>query len=111
MAITVRFPAMLHGIAGREVVIDEPADDVASVLMALERKFPGIGQQLADPIYNLAINDEMLLHGVRQHPLRDGDIVEVVPTISGGSAALEGRDQLKSLRATLRRKERPAQGL
>ena len=84
MAITVRFPAMLHGIAGREVVIDDPVDDVASALIALERRFPGIGQQLADPIYNLAINDEMLLHRVRQHALKDGDIVEIVPTISGG---------------------------
>ena len=84
MAVTVRFPAMLHKVAGTEVVIEDPVDDVAAVLTALERKLPGISQHLADPIYNLAINDEMLLLGVRQHPLKDGDIVEVVPTISGG---------------------------
>lgn len=84
MAVTVRFPAMLHAVAGTEVVIEDPVDDVAAVLTALERKLPGISQQLADPIYNLAVNDEMLLHGVRQHPLKDGDIVEIVPTISGG---------------------------
>lgn len=84
MAVIVRFPAMLHAVAGPEVVIDEPVDDIAAVLAALERKLPGISGQLADPIYNLAVNDEMLLHGVHRHPLKDGDIVEVVPTISGG---------------------------
>jgi molybdopterin converting factor small subunit len=84
MAVIVRFPAMLHAVAGLEVVIDEPVDDIGAALAALERKLPGITRQLADPIYNLAVNDEMLLHGVRQHPLKDGDIVEVVPTISGG---------------------------
>ena len=84
MAVIVRFPAMLHAFAGPEVVIDEPVDDIAAVLAALERKLPGISRQLEDPIYNLAVNDEMLLHSVRRHPLKDGDIVEIVPTISGG---------------------------
>ena len=28
--------------------------------------------------------DEMLLHGVQAHPLKDGDRVEIVPAISGG---------------------------
>jgi molybdopterin converting factor small subunit len=84
MAITVRFPAMLQPTAGREVVIDEPARDVAALLLALERKIPGISAQLADPIFNFAVNDDMLLHGVRHHPLNDGDVIEIVPTISGG---------------------------
>jgi molybdopterin converting factor small subunit len=26
----------------------------------------------------------MLLHGVGDHPVRDGDVVEIVPTIAGG---------------------------
>lgn len=84
MAITVRFPAMLQPTAGTQVVIDESITDVAALLVALERKIPGIATQLADPIFNFAVNDEMLLHGVRKHPLNDGDVVEIVPTISGG---------------------------
>lgn len=84
MAITIRFPAMLQATTGTEVLIDEPVSDVAALLLALERKVPGISTQLADPIFNLAVNDEMLLHGVRKHPLNDGDVVEIVPTISGG---------------------------
>ena len=84
MAITVRFPAMLQPTAGTEVLIDEPVSDVGGLLVALERKVPGLSAHLADPIFNIAINDEMLLHGVRTHPLKDGDTVEIVPTISGG---------------------------
>ncbi len=84
MSVTVRFPAMLHGKAGPEVVIDEHVRDVASLLMALDRKVPGLAGELQDPIYNIAVNDVMLLHGVRQYPVTDGDVVEVVPTIAGG---------------------------
>jgi molybdopterin converting factor small subunit len=82
--ITVRFPSMLHGLAGRELTVDEPVADLGALLDALEQKIPGLARDLADPIYNFAVNDEMLLHGVRTHPLRSGDVVEIVPTISGG---------------------------
>ena len=84
MSVTVRFPAMLHGKAGQQVTIDEPVRDVASLLLALDRKVPGLATELQDPIFNVAVNDVMLLHGVRQYPVTDGDVVEIVPTISGG---------------------------
>jgi molybdopterin converting factor small subunit len=82
--VTVRFPSMLHLKAGREATIDETVTDLGALLDLLDRRFPGLARELADPIYNVAVNDEMLLHGVRRHQLRDGDIVEIVPTISGG---------------------------
>jgi molybdopterin converting factor small subunit len=82
--ITVRFPSMLHARAGREVTFDKPPADLGALLDALGNRFPGLANELNDPIYNFAVNDEMLLHGVRAHPLSDGDVVEIVPTISGG---------------------------
>ena len=82
--ITVRFPAMLQARAGRELTVDEPVSDLGQLLDLLDRRVPGLARDLADPIYNMAVNDEMLLHGVRAHPLKDGDVVEIVPTISGG---------------------------
>jgi molybdopterin converting factor small subunit len=84
MAITVLFPAMLQPTVGTEILIDEPISDIAGLLAVLEHRIPGISALLSDPIFNVAVNDEMLLHGVRQHPLKDGDVVEIVPTISGG---------------------------
>jgi molybdopterin converting factor small subunit len=84
MGITVRFPSMLHQRAGREIVVNDPVGSLGELLELLETRIPGLGAALSDPIYNFAVNDEMLLHGVRPHALKDGDVVEIVPTISGG---------------------------
>src|SRR5687767_10127692 len=75
---------MLHTKAGREVVIEEPVADVADLMAVLDRRIPGLGTDLSDPIFNIAVNDEMLLHGVDARSLADGDVVEFVPTIAGG---------------------------
>jgi molybdopterin converting factor small subunit len=84
MKITVRFPSMLHSVAGRERIVDAEVNNLGALLAALDRLVPGISEKLADPIYNYAVNDELLLHGVQNHTVHDGDIVEIVPTISGG---------------------------
>ena len=85
VAITVRFPAMLHRRTGREVTLSDPGlTTMAALLDALDQRFPGLASELSDPIYNLAVNDEMLLHGVRTRELAADDVVEVVPAISGG---------------------------
>ena len=75
---------MLQARAGHELTIDGPLRDLGALVDALDRVIPGLARELADPIYNFAVNDEMLLHGVRSHALADGDVVEIVPTISGG---------------------------
>lgn len=84
MPVTVRLPAMFHATAGPEVVIDDPVHDIAGVHDALDRRFPELARELSDPMFNVAVNDVMLLHGVRQYPVKDGDVVEIVPTIAGG---------------------------
>ena len=84
MSVLVRLPQMFHPIAGAEVVIEEPVHDVDSVRAALVRRFPKLAAELSDPIFNIAINDVMLLHGVRDYPVKDGDVVEIVPTVAGG---------------------------
>jgi molybdopterin converting factor small subunit len=75
---------MLQPKAGAEVTVDEPVGDVAALWAALARRCPALAADLNDPIFNIAVNDVMLLHGVRHHPLRDGDVVEIIPTIAGG---------------------------
>ena len=84
--ITVFLPAMLRPHAGgaEMLTITAPVSSMADLLTALDRKAPRLMQQLDDSVFNFAVNDEMLLHGVRTHPLKDGDRVEIVPAISGG---------------------------
>ena len=84
MPVIVRLPAMFHATAGAEIIVDEPVRDIAAVRDVLERRYPALAQELADPMFNVAVNDVMLLHGVRQYPVKDGDVVEIVPTVAGG---------------------------
>ena len=79
--ITVRLPSTLHADT---LEISEPVPDIAALIDVLDRRIPGFRDQLDDSVFNFAVNDEMLLFRARDRTLRDGDVVEVIPTISGG---------------------------
>ncbi len=57
---------------------------VGQLVEALERLVPGLARELEDPLYNVAVNDELLLHNVDARPVKDGDVVEIVPSMAGG---------------------------
>ena len=83
--VTVNFPAALQPIAGgKSLTVRESVATVGQLLAALERLAPGLSRQLDDPLYNIAVNDELLLHGVDKRAVADGDVVEIVPTMAGG---------------------------
>ena len=84
MAVTVNFPAALHDVAGQTLVVRESVSDIGQLIDALDRIAPGIKRELEDPLYNVAVNDEILLHGVNRRPVKDGDVVEIIPSMSGG---------------------------
>ena len=84
MPVTLRLPPMLRGDGPDTLTIADSVHTIEELLAALERAQPGLVAQLDDTIFNFAVNDEMLIHGVRQHPIEDGDVVEIVPAISGG---------------------------
>jgi molybdopterin converting factor small subunit len=82
--ITVRLPSTLRVGAGDVLHVHEPVATIGDLIAALDRRLPGFAEQLADSVFNFAVNDEMLLHRARERALKDGDVVEVIPTISGG---------------------------
>lgn len=82
--IIVNFPAALYPLSGQSMIVREPVSTVGELIQALDRLVPGIARELDDPLYNLAINDEILLHAVDARALKDGDIVEVIPSMAGG---------------------------
>ena len=82
--VTVLLPASLRVSGGHRLEIEEPVATVAELVDALERRIPGLREQLDDSVFNFAVNDEMLLFRARERTLQDGDVVEVIPTISGG---------------------------
>lgn len=84
MSVTVNFPASLSHLAGQSVIVRESVSNVGQLIQALERLAPGMAKELDDPLYNIAINEELLLHSVDSRPVNDGDVVEIIPSIAGG---------------------------
>ena len=82
--ITVNFPTALHALAGQSLVVREAVSTVGQLIQAMDRLAPGIARELDDPLYNFAVNDEMLLHSVDSRAVKDGDVVEVIPSMAGG---------------------------
>ena len=66
------------------MMVSEPVANVGQLIKVLDRLVPGLAIELDDPLYNIAVNDEMLLHGVDQRAVADGDVVEIIPTMAGG---------------------------
>ena len=89
--ITVRLPSTLRAGHDTTVHIDEPVATIADLVDVLDRRIPGLREQLDDAVFNFAVNDEMLLHRARERALANGDTVEIVPAISGGGE-IEGGD-------------------
>ena len=85
--ISVLLPAMLRVNDGDRIEVHDPVATVAELVDALDRRIPGFRELLDDSVFNFAVNDEMLLFRAREHALKDGDVVEVIPTISGGASA------------------------
>ena len=82
--IIVVLPSTLDVDGSTRFEVHEAVATIAELVDAIERRVPGFREQLDDSVFNFAVNDEMLLHHARERALRDGDVVEVIPTISGG---------------------------
>lgn len=84
MAVTVNFPASLSHLAGQSVVVRESVSNIGQLIQALDRIAPGMASELEDPLYNFAVNQEIMLHSVDSRPVNDGDVVEIIPSLAGG---------------------------
>jgi len=82
--ITVRLPLALQVGTRSTIVVAEPVRTLGDLVEALERRMPGFRDQLEDSVFNFAVNDEVVLYHARDRALADGDVVELVPAISGG---------------------------
>jgi molybdopterin converting factor small subunit len=82
--ITVLLPSTLRVGASGKLEVHDVAT-VADLIDVLDRRIPGFREQLNDSVFNFAVNDEMLLFHARERALKSGDVVEVIPTISGGN--------------------------
>jgi molybdopterin converting factor small subunit len=71
-------------LGGGSVTLTSQPQTIEELIRTLRQARPELAARLDDSIFNFAINDEMLIHDAGGQPLRDGDVVEIVPAISGG---------------------------
>jgi molybdopterin converting factor small subunit len=82
--ITVRLPPSLRPDGRDTVVVDEDVRSIDALIDALDRRASGLRALFEEGGCNFAVNDQIILHRVRDHALRPGDTVEIVPAIAGG---------------------------
>ena len=71
-------------LGGGTVTLTSQPQTIEELIRTLRQARPELAARLDDLIFNFAINDEMLVHDAGNQSLRDGDVVEIVPAISGG---------------------------
>lgn len=91
MPVHVRIPTPLRKLTGDEEVIEVQSGTIASALVELQRRFPGIRERLMDEggevrrFVNVYVNEEDIRFLQNQEtPLKDGDEVSIIPAIAGG---------------------------
>ena len=99
MPITVRVPVSLRQNTADTLTIAEPVRTIAELIEVLDRRLPGFRAQFDDSMLNFAVNDEMVLHRAGERSLADGDVVEIVPTISGGGMSVPSPWQRRDTRS------------
>ncbi|MEZ0343905.1 MAG: MoaD/ThiS family protein [Caldimicrobium sp.] len=91
MAVKVRIPTPLLSLTGGKKEVEAEGATLKELIEDLERRYPGLKERLCDEEGNLRrfinffVNDEDIrfLQG-EETPLKDGDVVSIVPAIAGG---------------------------
>jgi molybdopterin synthase sulfur carrier subunit len=90
MAITVRIPTPLQRLTDGKVDVESNAKNIAELIDALEKDYPGMKERLSDGgkvrrFINIYVNDEDIRFANKENTaLKDGDVISIVPAIAGG---------------------------
>jgi molybdopterin converting factor small subunit len=92
MPVKVIIPTPLRAYTGKLDSVELQANNVAEALDGLTRRFADLKKHLYSDdgrlrsFVNVYVNDEDIRYMEKdQTPLRDGDIVSIVPSIAGGA--------------------------
>lgn len=90
MAIKVRIPTPLQKLTNGNAEVECSVKNVAQLLDALERDYPGMKERLSEGgkvrrFINFYVNDEDIRFlNKEETALKDGDTISIVPAIAGG---------------------------
>ena len=90
MGVKVRIPTPLQKLTDGRSEVECSAKNVAELVEALEKDFPGMKERLTDGgkvrrFINIYVNDEDIRFMSKEETaLKDGDSISIVPAIAGG---------------------------
>jgi molybdopterin/thiamine biosynthesis adenylyltransferase/rhodanese-related sulfurtransferase/molybdopterin converting factor small subunit len=96
MPVKILIPTALRNYAGGSDAVPVSAETVGAALGALVEKFPELKKHLYNPegqlrnFVNIYVNEEDIRYlNKGETPVRDGDTLSIIPSIAGGSTAIE----------------------
>jgi molybdopterin synthase sulfur carrier subunit len=90
MAIIVRIPTPLQRITNGKAEVACSAKNIAELIDALEKDYPGMKERLSDGgkvrrFINIYVNEEDIRFlNKEETTLKEGDTISIVPAIAGG---------------------------
>lgn len=109
MSVDVRVPTALRGFTDGKATISASGTTVGEVLDDLVRTQPALRSHLYDPegrlrsFVGVFLNEEDIRHLKKEEtPVKDGDLVLIVPAIAGGSPGAVAYPSLSTLKAPAR---------
>ena len=91
MPVQIHIPAALRALADGEQGLGVEAGSVRDALAVLLKKHPALKGRLLDDagamrrFVNIYVNDEDMRHLMNlETPLKNGDVISIVPAIAGG---------------------------
>ena len=93
MSVEVRLPTILRAHAGGSAKVQASGATVGAVVADLVAQFPSIGGQIVTPdgalhkFVNVYVNDDDVRYiGKLDAPVKDGDVISILPAVAGGAA-------------------------
>lgn len=91
MAVTVRIPAPLRKVTNDKDRVEVDAENLADMVQAMEKQYPGIKERLLDEagelrhFVNIYVNGEdvQFLDGL-ETAISESDEISIVPAVAGG---------------------------
>ena len=88
---TVKIPTPLRRLTGEKDEIKTTAENVAEMILVLEKQFPGMQERLCDndgtirKFINIYVNEEDIrfIDGEKTN-INENDVVSIIPAIAGG---------------------------
>src|SRR5579884_1823152 len=101
MPVEVRVPPLVQKVTGGQRTLTATGGTVNELLENLDRQYPGFARELRDEqgqvhrFVNIYVNDEdVRFLNKLDTPLKDGDVVSILPAMAGGAIDAPSRPGL-----------------